>query len=69
LFINPIWKTDETISGVTVIAYELHRIVKSYGTRSSKQSTALKKVEESNNRGHDVMESPFAFCVMKGKDA
>lgn len=69
---QPYFEADETISGVTVIAYEVTASVmvkKAIEAQRQAEQKALKLVEETNKRYHTMlMESPFAFCIMKGKD-
>ncbi|MDQ6762508.1 MAG: PAS domain-containing protein, partial [Bacteroidota bacterium] len=55
---QPYRENDGTISGVMVIATDV-----------TEQVNAREKIQESNQRYHRMlMESPFAFSVMKGKD-
>ncbi|WP_353482810.1 ATP-binding protein [Haliscomenobacter sp.] len=69
---QPYLEADETISGVTVIAYEVTAKVsvkKALEAQHAAEQKALRKIEESNKRFHMMlMESPFAFSIMKGKD-
>ncbi|WP_394993106.1 PAS domain-containing protein [Emticicia sp.] len=69
---QPYLEADETISGVTVIAYEVTASVivkKALEAQREAEQKALKQVEETNKRYYEMlMESPFAFSVMKGKD-
>ncbi len=69
---QPYLEADETISGVTVIAYEVTAQVivkKAVEAQREAEKKALKLVEETNKRYYSMlMESPFAFSVMKGKD-
>ena len=69
---QPYLEADETISGVTVIAYEVTAQVmvkKALAAQHEAEQKALKLVEETNKRYYTMlMESPFAFCVLKGKD-
>jgi len=69
---QPYLEADETISGVTVIAYEVTAQVivkKALEAQREAEQKALKKIEESNTRYHTMlMQSPFAFSIMKGKD-
>jgi len=69
---QPYLEADETISGVTVIAYEVTAKVivkKALEAEQAAEQKASKLVEETNKRYYTMlMESPFAFCVMKGKD-
>lgn len=69
---QPYLETDETISGVTVIAYEVTAQVmvkKALEAQREAEQKALKLVEETNKRYYSMlMDSPFAFSVMKGKD-
>ncbi|MBC7411935.1 MAG: PAS domain-containing protein, partial [Bacteroidia bacterium] len=72
LVYQPYLKADETILGVTVIANEVTTQVilkKALDAKHEAELKALKKIEESNNRYYMMlMESPFAFSIMKGKD-
>lgn len=72
LVYQPYLEADETISGVTVIAYEVTAQVmvkKAFEAQRAAEQKASKLVEESNNRYFSMlMESPFAFSMMKGKD-
>ena len=65
-------ETDRTISGVTIIAYEVTAAVivkKALEMQRVAEQKALKKIEESNTRYYTMlMQSPFAFSVLKGKD-
>ena len=55
---QPYYETEDTISGVTIIATEITEQVK-----------AKKLIEENEKRFNKIlMESPFAFSLMKGKD-
>ena len=55
---EPLREADGTISGVMALAHEI-----------TEQVLAKKKIEENNKRNDMLMmESPFAFSVMKGKD-
>ncbi len=69
---QPYLEADETISGVTVIAYEVTAAVivkKALEAQHEAEKKALKQVEETNKRYYAMlMESPFAFSIMKGKD-
>ena len=69
---QPYLEADETISGVTVIAYEVTAqvIVKqALADQREAEKKAIKRIEESNKRYHTMlMQSPFAFSIMKGKD-
>lgn len=69
---QPYLEADETISGVTIIAYEVTAAVivkKALEAQRKAEQIALKKIEETNKRYYTMlMESPFAFSVMKGKD-
>ncbi|MFV8337874.1 ATP-binding protein [Flavobacterium sp. LB3P21] len=69
---QPYLEADETISGITIIAYEVTAAVivkNALAALHDADQKALKKIEESNNRYYMMlMDSPFAFCVMKGKD-
>ena len=69
---QPYLEADETISGVTVIAHEVTAQVivkKALAEQREAEQKALKKIEESNKRYHMMlMQSPFAFSIMKGKD-
>ncbi len=69
---QPYLEADETISGVTVIAYEVTAQVmvkKALEAQSEAEKKALSLVEETNKRYYSMlMDSPFAFCVMKEKD-
>ena len=55
---QPYYETDDTISGVTIIAIEVTEHVKS------------KKIIEENEKRYNriLMQSPFAFSMMEGKD-
>lgn len=70
---QPYLEADETISGVTVIVYDVTNKVllkKALAEQRELEKKALKRVEESNARFYKMlMQSPFAFSVMKGKDA
>jgi PAS domain S-box-containing protein len=69
---QPYLEADETISGVTIIAYEATaRVIvkKALAEQREAEKKMLKSIEESNARYYGMlMESPFAFSVMKGKD-
>ena len=69
---QPYLEADQTISGVTVIAYEVTAAVivkKALEAKHEAEQKALKQVKETSKRYYTMlMESPFAFCVMKGKD-
>ncbi|MFP5039987.1 PAS domain S-box protein [Parasediminibacterium sp. JCM 36343] len=69
---QPYLEADETISGVTVIAYEVTASVivkKALEAQQAAEQKALILVEETNKRYYSMlMESPFAFSVMKGKN-
>lgn len=69
---QPYLEADETISGVTIIAYEVTASVivkKALEAQREAEQKALRKIEESNKRFHVMlMQSPFAFSIMKGKD-
>ena len=69
---QPYLEADETISGVTIIAYEVTAqalVKKALAQQRVAEQKALKSIEESNTRYHSMlMHSPFAFCIMKGKD-
>ncbi len=69
---QPYLEADETISGVTIIAYEVTAAVivkNALAAKNEAEHKALKQVEETNKRYYEMlMESPFAFSVMKGKD-
>ncbi len=69
---QPYLEADESISGVTIIAYEVTGAVmvkKALEAQRETEKNALKLVEETNKRYYTMlMESPFAFSVMKGKD-
>ncbi len=69
---QPYLEADETISGVTVIVYEVTAQVmvkKALAEQREVEKKALKRIEDSNKRYHMMlMESPFAFSIMKGKD-
>ncbi len=69
---QPYLEADETISGVTVIAYEVTAQVivkKALEAQREAEQKALAQVEETNKRYYEMlMESPFAFSIMKGKD-
>ena len=69
---QPYLEADETISGVTVIAYEVTAqmiVKKALAEQFQAEIKAIKKIEESNKRYHAMlMQSPFAFSIMKGKD-
>ncbi|MBC7381566.1 MAG: PAS domain S-box protein [Bacteroidia bacterium] len=69
---QPYLEADETISGVTAIVYEVTAKVllkKALAEQREIERKALRNIEESNKRYHlMLMESPFAFSVMKGKD-
>ena len=72
LVYQPYLEADETISGVTVIAHEVTAqvIVKqALAKQYEAEQKALQKTEENNKRYHMMlMQSPFAFSIMKGKD-
>lgn len=69
---QPYLEADETISGVTIIAYEVTAqalVKKAIAEQREAERKALNLVEETNKRYYSMlMESPFAFSVMKGKD-
>jgi PAS domain S-box-containing protein len=69
---QPYLEADETISGVTVIAYEVTASVivkKALEAKHEAEQKSLKQAEETNKRYYEMlMESPFAFAVLKGKD-
>ncbi|WP_144893836.1 PAS domain S-box protein [Flavobacterium tiangeerense] len=69
---QPYLEADETISGITIIAYEVTTAVivkNALAALHNADQKALKKIEEISNRYYMMlMDSPFAFCVMKGKD-
>ena len=69
---QPYLEADETISGVTVIAYEVTASVilkKALEEKREVEQKTLKLVEETSKRYYTMlMESPFAFCIIKGKD-
>lgn len=69
---QPYLEADETISGITIIAYEVTAAVivkNALAALHDADQKALKKIEEISNRYYMMlMDSPFAFCVMKGKD-
>ncbi|MFM9950032.1 MAG: PAS domain-containing protein [Saprospiraceae bacterium] len=69
---QPYLEADETISGVTVIAYEVTAAVivkKALEAQREAEKKTLRLVEETNKRFYTMlMESPFAFSIMKGKD-
>jgi PAS domain S-box-containing protein len=69
---QPYWGSNETISGVTVIAYEITASVlvkKRLEAQQEMEQKALKLVEDTSNRYYTMlMDSPFAFSIMKGKD-
>lgn len=69
---QPYLESDETISGVTVIAYEVTAQVtvkKALEAQREAEQKTMKLVEETNKRYYSMlMESPFAFSVMKGKE-
>jgi len=72
LVYQPYLEADETISGVTVVAHEVTGEVilkKALEAQHEAEQKTLKLVEETNNRYYTMlMDSPFAFSVMKGKD-
>lgn len=72
LVYQPYLEADETISGVTVIAYEVTSQVmvkKALEAQRAAEQKASKLVEETNKHYYSMlMDSPFAFCVMKGKN-
>ena len=69
---QPYLEADETISGVTIIAYEVTAqalVKKAISQQLLAEQNALKSTEESNTRYYNMlMHSPFAFSIMKGKD-
>ncbi len=69
---QPYLEADETISGVAIIAYEVTPkalLKKGLAEQRAAEQKALKSIEESTKRHYNMlMESPFAFCVLKGKD-
>ena len=69
---QPFIENDGTISGVIIFATEVTEQVivkKALEAQNEKEKKALKLVEEINKRYYTMlMESPFAFSVMKGKD-
>ena len=69
---QPYWGSNETISGVTVIAYEITASVlvkKRLEAQQEMEQKALKLVEDTSNRYYTMlMDSSFAFSIMKGKD-
>lgn len=69
---QPYLEADETISGVTVIAYEVTASVivkKALEAKLEAEKNAMKMVEESDKRYNMMlMNSPFTFAVLKGKD-
>ncbi|MBC7606962.1 MAG: PAS domain-containing protein, partial [Burkholderiales bacterium] len=72
LVYQPYLEADETISGVTVIAHKVTAQVilkKALNAKYEAELKALKLVEETNKRYYTMlMDSPFAFSIMKGKD-
>ncbi len=69
---QPYLEADETVSGVTIIAYEVTAQVvvkKALAEKHEAEQKALQRIEESNRRYYRMlMESPFGFSVMKEKD-
>lgn len=69
---QPYLEADETISGVTIIFYEVTSQVllkQAIAEQLKSEKKALKRIEESNTRYYTMlMQSPFAFCIMKGND-
>jgi len=69
---QPYLEADETISGVTIIVYEVTAqalVKKALAEQREAEQKASKSIAESNKRYYTMlMESPFAFSVMKGKD-
>eukprot|EP01036_Dinobryon_divergens_P030763 gene30763-40058_t len=69
---QPYLEADETISGVTVIAYEVTATVivkKALEAKREAEQKVFKLVEESDKRYNMMlMNSPFTFAVLKGKD-
>jgi PAS domain S-box-containing protein len=69
---QPYYEVDETISGVTIIAYEVTPqaiLKKALADQREAEQKALKSIAESNKRYYTMlMESPFAFSIMIGKD-
>ncbi len=69
---QPYLEADETISGVTVIVYEVTKKVvlkKELSSQLETEIKALKRIEDSNKRFYTMlMQSPFAFSIMKGNE-
>ena len=69
---QPYFETDEVISGVTVIAYEVTAqalLKKALAEQQKAEQKALERIQESNSRYYKMlMHSPFAFSVMIGKE-
>ena len=69
---QPYLEADETISGVTVIAYEVTAQVtlkKNVAEQLEVKENTLKKIEATNKRFYMMlMKSPFAFSIMKGEN-
>ena len=69
---QPYLEADETISGVSAIVWEVTGQVlvkKALAQQAEAEKKALKSIEDSNKRYYKMlMESPFAFSVMIGKE-
>lgn len=69
---QPYLEADETISGVTVIVYDVteHVILKKkLAEQREAEKNISRVIEETNKRFYMMlMESPFAFSIMKGKE-
>ncbi len=68
---QPYFEANEVISGVTIIAYEVTAqalVKKALAEQQKAEQKALESIEESNSRYYEMlMQSPFAFSVMKGE--
>lgn len=69
---QPYLEADETISGVTVIVYEVTAQVilkKALVDQLEMETKALMRIAETNKRFYRLlMQSPFAFAIIKGND-
>jgi len=69
---QPYLEADETISGVTVIVYDVTDQVmlkKKLAEQREAEKNISKIIEETNKRFYSMlMQSPFAFSIMKGKE-
>ncbi|PQJ08944.1 hypothetical protein CJD36_021280 [Flavipsychrobacter stenotrophus] len=69
---QPYREADETISGVTIIAFDVTASVivkKALEAQYEAEQKALKEIEDSEKRYNMMlMKSPFAFAVLKGRN-